>query len=116
MSELPITHFRPCEVRTPIEKLSELGYTTDIHGKKLENPDQILEILPQDIILPASPDTLDQKADDVVFRIGRFVDDLLEKFYDLPPFYNFQTKDDTIGELVIGLAPHISAGTVGRII
>lgn len=116
MSELPITHFRPCEVRTPIEKLSELGYTTDIHGKKLENPDQILEIFPQDIILPASPDTLDQKADDVVFRIGRFVDDLLEKFYGLPPFYNFQTKDDTIGELVIGLAPHISAGTVGRII
>lgn len=116
MSELPITHFRPCEVRTSIEKLIELGYTMDIHGKPVENPEQILEILPQDIILPASPDTLDQKADDVVFRIGQFIDDLLENFYGLPSFYNFQSKDDTIGALVIGLAPHISAGTVGRII
>src|SRR3989338_11629483 len=34
----------------------------------------------------------------------------------MEPFYDFKSKDHLIGELVIGLAPHISAGMIGRII
>jgi len=46
----------------------------------------------------------------------KFVDDLLEKFYDLPKYYNISKLDDVVGHLVIGIAPHTSAGTLGRII
>jgi DNA polymerase II large subunit len=51
-----------------------------------------------------------------MFRISKFIDDLLVRFYKLKPFYNIKEKKDIIGHLVIGLAPHISAGIVGRII
>ena len=51
---------------------------TDIEGKELENVDQVLEIFPHDVVLPACPDTPDEKADDVVMNICNFVDDELE--------------------------------------
>ncbi|MBI4149882.1 DNA polymerase II large subunit [Candidatus Woesearchaeota archaeon] len=116
MSELPITHFKPKEIRTPISKLIPLGYTHDIHGKPLEHDDQLVEIKPQDIILPASSSSLDELADDVLFRVANFIDDLLINLYGLQPYYNLKSKEDLIGHLVIGIAPHISAGMVGRII
>jgi DNA polymerase II large subunit len=116
MIELPITHFRPKEINTTIEKLKELGYTKDIRGVELTDPDQILELLPQDNILPNSTDSPDEKCQDVLFRVGNFIDELLVKLYGLAPYYNFQTKDDVIGQFIIGLAPHTSAGIVGRII
>ena len=34
----------------------------------------------------------------------------------LPPYYKVKGKDDLIGHLVIGLAPHTAAGVVGRVI
>ena len=37
MIELPITHFKPVEIGTSIEKLIEIGYIKDIKGRKLEN-------------------------------------------------------------------------------
>jgi len=116
MTELPITHFKPKEIGTSIEKLRELGYKEDIHGKPIENEEQIIELMPQDVILPSSSESLDEKADDVLFRISKFVDDLLERFYGLEPFYNLQSKNDLIGHLIICLAPHISAGIIARII
>lgn len=116
MSELPITHFKPKEISVAVEKLKTLGYTHDIKGRALENKEQILELLPQDIILPAAEDSTDETADKVLLKLADFVDDLLVKFYGLKPFYNFKTKQDIIGRLVIGLAPHISAGMIGRII
>ncbi|WP_367884001.1 LAGLIDADG family homing endonuclease [Thermococcus sp. JCM 11816] len=48
--------------------------------------------------------------------MARFIDDLLEKFYGLPRFYNAEKMEDLVGHLVIGLAPHTSAGIIGRII
>ena len=48
-SEIPITHFKPKEIGTPISKLRELGYSEDIRGKPLENEDQVVEIKPQDV-------------------------------------------------------------------
>jgi len=51
--EIPITYFKPKDlVYTSIEKLKELGYTHDIYGNPLESEDQILELKPNDVILP----------------------------------------------------------------
>jgi DNA polymerase II large subunit len=116
MSEVPITHFKPKEVGTSLEKLRELGYNLDIHAKPLVDEDQILELKPQDLILPGGHDTLDGPATDVLANVARFVDNLLVSLYGLEPYYNIEKPNDLIGHLVIGLAPHISAGTVGRII
>jgi len=116
MIEMGLTHFKPKEIGTSIEKLIELGYTHDYLGKKLNDKDQILEIFPQDVILPDCVESGYELASDYVFNTGNYVDDLLVKLYKLPPFYNFKKKSDTIGHLLIGLAPHTSAGIVGRII
>jgi len=116
MTEMPITHFKPKEIGTSIEKLKELGYTKDIFGKDLENEEQILEIKPQDIILPSSDDSLDEKADDFLYNVCNFIDDLLVRLYKMDRFYNLKSKKDIIGHLVIGLSPHTSAGIVLRVI
>jgi len=116
MTEMSITHFKPKEISVSIEKLKSLGYEKDIHNNLLENEEQILELLPHDVILPACPETLDEKADDVFLNIARFVDEELEKFYNLPKFYNIEKKEDLVGHLVVCIAPHICTATVGRII
>lgn len=116
MSELPLTHFKPKEIHTPVPKLKELGYEQDIYGKELINEDQIIEIKPQDVILPACSEALDEPIIDVLYRVSLFVDELLEKLYGLPSYYNLKNKHDLTGHLVLALAPHISAGMVGRII
>jgi DNA polymerase II large subunit len=115
-SEIPITHFKPKEVRVTIEKLRKLGYIKDTKGRNLEREDQILEIKPQDILLPCCPDSPDEPADEVLFRTTKFIDELLEKLYGLKPYYNLKSKEDLAGHFVIGLAPHTSAGTLGRIV
>jgi DNA polymerase II large subunit len=116
MIEMGITHFKPKEIGTSIQKLRELGYETDIYGNPLENEEQILEMFPQDVILPDCPVSGEEKASDFIINTGNFVDDLLENLYGLNRFYNFKSKEDTIGHLIIGLAPHTSAGIIGRII
>lgn len=105
----PLTHFKPKEIGTSIEKLKEMGYTTDIDGKPLENENQLLELFVQDIIV-------NEEAGNFFARATRFLDDELEKFYGLKRFFNKQTKEDMIGELTLGLAPHTSAAVVGRIV
>ncbi|MFH1133917.1 MAG: DNA polymerase II large subunit [Nanoarchaeota archaeon] len=116
MTELPITHFMPREIGQSVARIKELGYRQDIHGKDIESEDQIVELFPQDLILPAGKDLVDDSAEKVLFRIAAFVDDLLERFYGLEPYYRLKAPNDLVGHLVIGLAPHISAGMVGRII
>jgi DNA polymerase II large subunit len=115
-SEIPITHFKPKEVGVTIEKLKKLGYTKDTKGRSLEREDQILEIKPQDILLPCCPDSPDESADEILFRTTKFIDELLDKHYGLKPYYNLQSKEELAGHFVIGLAPHTSAGTLGRIV
>jgi DNA polymerase II large subunit len=114
-TELPLTGFKPKEIKTSIEKLRKLGYNTDIYGNELEHDDQVLELRPQDIILPGF-DSLDESAPKVLSRVANFLDELLIKFYGLKPFYKVKKEEDLVGHLVIGLAPHISAATVGRIV
>ncbi len=116
MSELPLTHFTPSEVRTPWKRLVELGYANDIHGQPLASDRQVVELKPQDVILPTNIESTDESSDAVLFRIAAFVDDLLARFYGEQPFYNLASKEGLIGHLVMGIAPHISAGIVGRIV
>ncbi len=116
MTELPITHFKPHEIGISIDKAKELGYNKDIKGKPLVNEDQIVEIFPQDVILPCCPSSTDENADEVLLRVANFVDDLLINLYGLDPYYVLKSKEELIGHLIIGLAPHTSAGTIGRII
>jgi DNA polymerase II large subunit len=116
MTEMAFTHFKPKEVMTSVEKLRELGYEKDIYGKNLERDDQILELFPHDVVLPACPDTLDEKADDVFHNISGFIDDELEKLYGMERFYKADKKEDIVGALVVCIAPHICTASVGRII
>ncbi len=104
-----ITQFTPKELNLSLEKIKELGYKTDYQGKPITSIDQRLSIFPQDVII-------DEGAGEHFVRVSKFIDDLLEKFYNKPKFYNKNTKEELIGELIIGLAPHTSAGIVGRII
>ncbi|MBW2996129.1 DNA polymerase II large subunit [Candidatus Woesearchaeota archaeon] len=116
MTQLPITHFKPKEIGTSIERLKELGYTKDINSKPLEDKEQILELKPQDIILPACQESPDEGADKVLFNLANFCDEILKEMYDLEPFYNLKSEQDLTGHLVLALAPHTSAAIVGRII
>ena len=115
-TEMPLTHFKPKEVGTSIEKLRELGYVRDKDGKPLTDEDQVVEIMPQDIILPACPETIDEKADEFFFNVSRFLDELLVRFYGLKPFFELKSKQDLVGHLFVCMAPHTSAGVVTRLI
>lgn len=117
-TNVPLTHFKPKEIRTPVEKLLKLGYTKDITGAPLAHDDQVVELKAQDILLSDFVDpkkTLISGAAYLV-AVANFIDDLLEKFYSLPRFYNIKTKEDLIGHYVVALAPHTSAGIVARLI
>jgi len=116
MTEMPITQFKPKEIGTKVEKLRELGYEKDIYGKELENEEQILEIFPHDIILPSCPETPDEKADDVLLNVSKFVDDELEKIYGQPRHFNATNSQDLIGSLLGCMSPHTSAVALGRLI
>jgi len=116
MTQMAITHFKPKEIGTSVEKLRELGYTHDVEGNPLERDDQIVELFPQDVIIPCCDTSPDEGADKVFFRATKFIDDLLVRLYGMEPFYNLNSPSDLVGHLVLGLAPHTSAAIVGRII
>ncbi|MEM0359912.1 MAG: DNA polymerase II large subunit [Candidatus Diapherotrites archaeon] len=105
----PLTHFKPAETSTSIEKLRELGYEKDIYGKPLTEKNQVLELHPQDLIIH-------EAAGDFFVKVSAFLDEELEKFYGLKRHFNAKNRQDLIGELVLGLAPHTSAAIIGRII
>ena len=113
--EVPITHFKPREIETSIGRLKELGYTKDIYGNELTEPDQVLQLRHQDVIVPTFGGP-DENGAEVFLRLSQFIDELLEKYYKAPRLMNVSSKNDLVGKLVVGLAPHTSAGIVGRII
>ncbi len=105
----PLSHFKPEEIGTGVEKLRELGYTKDIDGKELRDANQMLELMPQDMIIH-------EEAGTFFVRVMQFIDELLQRFYKAQPYFNAKLKDDLIGQLLLGLAPHTSAAIVGRVI
>lgn len=108
-TNLPLTHFIPREIKVSHEKLKELGYTSDANGDALENDEQIVEIKIQDVVIS-------DNCAKYLIKVAHFVDDLLEKFYGMDRFYKVKTYKDLVGHLVVGLAPHTSAGVLGRIV
>ncbi|HKU49059.1 MAG TPA: DNA polymerase II large subunit, partial [Nitrososphaera sp.] len=105
----PLTHFKPSWIDIGIGRLKELGYTRDYQGKELSSPDQIVELMMQDVIIP-------RDSAKHLLNAAKFIDEELEKLYGLEPFYKVQSLDNLIGHLVVGLAPHTSVGIMGRII
>lgn len=105
----PLTHFKPAWIAVSLEKLRELGYTRDYLGKELALPDQIVELMMQDVIIP-------RDSAKHLLNTAKFIDEELEKLYDVEPFYNVSSVEDLVGHLVVGLAPHTSVGIMGRII
>ena len=108
-TDLPLTHFIPREIGVSVEKILEMGYTEDIYGKEITDENQIIEIKIQDIVVSES-------CGDYLLKVSHFIDDLLVKYYDMDTFYNAKTRTDLIGHLIAGLAPHTSAGVLGRIV
>src|SRR5438445_11970016 len=109
VTNAPLTHFRPKDIKTDLATLSKLGYAEDYRGEQLTRTDQILEMKPQDVILPIDI------ADDLV-RMAKFIDEELSTLYNNKPFYDAKEASDLIGRIVIGLAPHTSVGVAGRMI
>lgn len=109
MIDLPLTHIRPAETGVLPERMRELGYLEDIEGKPLVSPTQVVELKAQDILISES-------CAEYMVKVAQFLDELLEKCYNLPPFYRVKTRDDLLGHLAIGLAPHTSAGVLARIV
>ena len=109
MIDVPVTHFRPIEIGTSVEKLVELGYTHDIRGNELKEDTQILELFPQDFI-PS------RDGGEHLLKISQYLDDLLVRFYKMKPEFNAETIDDLVGQLGIALAPHTSGGVLCRFI
>lgn len=108
-TDAPLTHFIPKEANVRIEKLKELGYTKDYLGNDLIDQNQIIELNVQDIIVP-------KDSISYLFKVCKFIDGELEKLYGLNPYYSLENEEGLIGQLVVGLAPHTSAGTIGRIV
>jgi len=104
-----LTHFKPKEVGVTVQKLHELGYSVDVKGKPLEKVDQIVELKIQDVII-------NDDGGKHLLDVANYIDELLEKVYGLPRFYKATNRTDIIGKIIIGLAPHTSAGIVGRIV
>jgi len=115
-TELPLVSFKPKEIGTSIDKLKELGYNEDIYGKNLTSEDQILELMPHDILIPSSDETPDEKGEDVFMKICNFIDDLLVGLYNLPKYYNVKVKSDLVGKYGVCMAPHNCAGVICRFI
>ncbi|MBS3100544.1 DNA polymerase II large subunit [Candidatus Woesearchaeota archaeon] len=116
MTQLPITHFKPCEIGTSVEELKELGYEKDVNGSELTNTEQVIELKFQDIILPKCEDAPELGADKILYKVSLFIDELLTSLYGQEKFYRMKSEKELTGQLVVALAPHTSAGIVGRII
>ncbi|KZX14794.1 DNA polymerase II large subunit [Methanobrevibacter cuticularis] len=108
-TDLPLTHFIPKEIGVTVEKLKEMGYENDAYGNEIENEKQIVELKVQDVVIS-------NKCGEYLVNVANFMDDLLNKFYSMDKFYNVNLKEDLIGHLIVGLAPHTSAGVLGRIV
>jgi len=109
MTDLPVTAVRADELDVTVGQLQSLGYEEDVHGDPLRHDDQLVELRVQDVVLSDG-------AAEHMLKTADFVDELLTDFYDEEPFYDVDERDELVGELVFGMAPHTSAAVVGRVI
>ncbi|WP_458185908.1 DNA polymerase II large subunit [Haladaptatus sp. NG-WS-4] len=109
MTDLPVTAVRPSELDVSADQLRALGYETDIHGEPFRHDDQLVELRIQDIVLSDG-------AAEHLLKTADFVDELLTDYYGVDPYYEMDEREELVGELVFGMAPHTSAAVVGRIV
>ncbi|SNZ15080.1 DNA polymerase II large subunit [Natronoarchaeum philippinense] len=109
MTDLPVTSVRPSELDVTADQFRQLGYEEDIHGDPLQHDDQLVELKVQDIVLSDG-------AAEHMLQTADFVDDLLDQYYGLDRYYEVEERDDLVGKLVFGMAPHTSAAVVGRVV
>ena len=105
----PLTHFKPAWISTTPDDLRKLGYTHDADDRPLTDPQQTVELMMQDVIIPFD-------CGRYMVNVCRYIDAELNKLYGKPAFYNVKSTNDLLGHLIVGLAPHTSVGVVGRII
>ncbi|MGD0422267.1 MAG: DNA polymerase II large subunit [Candidatus Bathyarchaeia archaeon] len=105
----PLTHFTPAEVGVEVQKLIDLGYNYDVDEKPLKSDRQYLSLRVHDIIVP-------EGCGDYFVRVAKCLDEMLQTFYGVPPFYKVKNRQDIVGQLVVGLSPHTSVGVIGRIV
>jgi len=108
-TDVTLTHFTPKDIGIDVETARALGYEKDYKGAPLENPEQLVPLFPQDIILS-------EKGADYLMKVANFIDDMLINLYGVRPFYNIKKKEDLIGHLCLGLSPHTSAAVLCRVI
>ncbi len=109
MSDIPLTHIRPDELGVTVQQLRELGYTKDIHDQPFTNEKQVLCLKVQDLVISYD-------CAEYLLRTTQYLDELLEKYYQCKPYYHAESISDLVGILLIGLAPHTSAGVLGRLV
>jgi DNA polymerase II large subunit len=109
MSDIPLTHIRVDEIDIPFEKIIELGYAEDIYGNPLERANQVICLKVQDLVVSYD-------CGEYLLRTTHYIDDLLVKYYGEEAFYKAQDIHDIVGVLLMGLAPHTSAGVLGRLV
>ena len=102
VTNAPLHHFTVKDIHITVEQARKLGY-------KVRKEDDVVELYPQDIIIPYA-------AAKHLVKIANYLDDLLVRVYGLKPYYNVRKVDDLLGKLVVGLSPHTSVGIIGRII
>ncbi|MCX6768482.1 MAG: hypothetical protein NTY83_01405, partial [Candidatus Micrarchaeota archaeon] len=105
----PLTHFRISEINQTAEGIRKLGYEKDHAGKPITSEDQVVALMPQDILIS-------RHGLEYIAKIARFIDDILVNLYGLPPYYKLEKDEDLLGHLVVGLSPHTSACVLSRII
>ncbi len=109
MSDIPLTHIRPDEIGVTAQQLIDIGYSEDIHGEPLTSETQVACLKVQDLVISYD-------CAEYLLRTAQYIDDLLVRYYKLEPYYNAESVDDIVGIMVMGLAPHTSAGVLGRIV
>jgi DNA polymerase II large subunit len=105
----PLTHFKPREVGVSVEKLRQMGYSYDMYGSNLTDENQICELKVQDVVIPA-------RSAEYLIRTAGFMDELLTRVYKMQPYYNVKNKEDLVGQIIVGLAPHTCVGILGRVV
>ena len=105
----PLTHFKALEVGVAVQKLKQLGYEYAWDGSDLTEANQLCSLRIQDIVIP-------RQSAQYFVRVASFVDEVLQRLYELPAYYNVKSEEDLVGHLVVGLSPHTSVGVIGRIV
>ena len=102
MVDITMTHFKPAEIGLSVEQAQKLGYD-------VKSETDSVALYAQDVILPLN-------CAEQMLNTANYIDDLLSTLYEVKPFYRCDTKEDLIGHLIMGIAPHTSGAILGRII